>query len=103
MQNQTNTTNTQPTIRGIHTEAEAEALVRRVAEANPGAVRRDLDALLEVGEADYETALSGYLWDAVEDEVPEMDEDTLDLLADAVFAYYEEQMDAVDEYEACED
>ena len=87
---QTTNTNTK-----IHADADAMATIVRIAEANPKAVSKDIDALLEVGEVDSETIWNGYLWDAVEDEVLEMDEETQDLLLDAIVDFYCEQMDGM--------
>lgn len=81
----------------ICTEAEAEAIIVRIAEANPKAVSKDLDAILELGTVDSETVWGGYLWDAVEDEIQEMDEDTLDLLLGAIVDYYCDQVASFDE------
>lgn len=75
----------------------ADAVVLAVAEANPKAVRKDIDALLEVGEVDMETVLQGYLWDAVVAEVGDMDEDTEDAMVSAIVDYYCDQMADMDE------
>lgn len=77
----------------VYNEAEAMAIIRHIAEENPKYRDRDLDALWEVGEVDCETVFSGYLWQVVEAEVPEMDEDTNTLLADAIIDYFCDQMD----------
>ena len=77
----------------IGTEAEAMAIISKVAEDNPYAVRKDLDALIEVGEVDDETVFGGYLWEAVEGAVPEMDEGINTLLADAIIDYWCEQLE----------
>ena len=76
----------------VSTSTEAMDIVSRVAEENPKYVSKDLDALIEVGEVDMETIFNGYLWEAIEDEVPEMDEDTNTLLADATIDYFAEQL-----------
>lgn len=81
----------------ISTSAEAMGIISRVAEENPKYVSKDLDALIEVGEADMETIFGGYLWEVVEDEVPEMDEETNTLLADAIIDFYYEQLAEFDE------
>lgn len=77
----------------ISTSTEAMAIISKVAEENPYAVRKDLDALIEVGEVDDEIVFGGYLWEAVEDAVPEMDEETNDLLSDAIIDYWCEQLE----------
>ena len=88
----------------VNTSDEAMAIISRIAYENPRYVSKDLDALIEVGEADMETIFCGYLWDAVEDEVPEMDEDTNTLMSDAIIDFYCEQLaecfslDEEDEY-----
>ena len=79
----------------IRTSAEAMDIISKVAEENSYAVRKDLDALIEVGEVDNETVFGGYLWEAVEDAVPEMDEETNDLLSDAIIDYWFEQLEGI--------
>ena len=83
----------------IQTEEQAQALVAQIAEDNPYAVRKDIDALLEAGEVDMETIFGGYLWEAVEKAVPEMEEDENNLLADTIVEYWCEQMEGMYEEE----
>ena len=77
----------------ISTSTEAMSIVNKVAKENPGYVYRDLDALIEIGEVDMDTLFGGYLWEAIEDEVPEMDEETNTLLSDAAIDFYCEQLE----------
>ena len=77
----------------IQNEAQARAFVEQMAKIHEGAWSRDMDALWEIGEADCETIWCGYLWTEIESAVPEMDEDTNTLLADAIVDFYCDQMD----------
>lgn len=47
------------------TEMQAMENIRKLADENQLAVRKDIDALLECGEVDSETVWSGYLADLV--------------------------------------
>lgn len=79
----------------IRTEAEAEATIVRIAEENLYAVGKDIDAILETGEVLTETVLQGYLWDIVEAEVGEMDEETEELLCIAIVDYFCDQAEGL--------
>lgn len=78
-------------------KTKAEELVRKYAEENEWAVRKDVDALLECGEVDSETVWSGYLADAVlsNEEVAEIEEEVYTALVD----FYCDQMDGLYEEE----
>lgn len=76
-----------------YTDTEAQDTIRRIADENQYAVRKDIDALLEVGEVDFETVLCGYLWDAVVAEVGEMDEDTEEVFSSAIVDFFCEQVE----------
>lgn len=86
-------------ISGLQDWAEAEgwtaadAVVWAIAGSNGGMVQRDMQALDRLGEADMESILGGYLWQAICDELGDMDEDTEDALSDAIVAYYEDMLD----------
>ena len=69
----------------------AQDMVRKYADENQWAVRKDIDALMEYGEVDSETVWSGYLADAVftNEDVAEIEEEVYTALVD----FYCEQME----------
>ena len=69
----------------------AQDMVRKYADENQWAVRKDIDALIECGEVDSETVWSGYLADAVfsNEDVAEIEEEVCTALVD----FYCEQME----------
>ena len=69
----------------------AQDMVRKYADENQWAVRKDIDALMECGEVDSETVWSGYLADAVfsNEDVAEIEEEVYTALVD----FYCEQME----------
>ena len=69
----------------------AQDMVRKYADENQWAVRKDIDALIECGEVDSETVWSGYLADAVlaNEDVAEIEEEVYTALVD----FYCEQME----------
>lgn len=75
----------------------AQDMVRKYADENQWAVRKDIDALIECGEVDSETVWSGYLADAVfsNENVAEIEEEVYTALVD----FYCEQMEDVAEIE----
>ena len=75
----------------------AQDMVRKYADENQWAVRKDIDALMECGEVDSETVWSGYLADAVfaNEDVAEIEEEVYTALVD----FYCEQMEDVAEIE----
>ena len=76
------------------TEMQAMEYIRKLADENQDAVRKDIDALLEVGEVDSETVWCGYLADLVADLGYLYDENT-DLFDSAIVDFYCEQMDGL--------
>lgn len=83
-------------------EAEAEramALVVEIAEANPKAVSKDVDALLEIGEVDCEAVWAGYLADAIVAELGDTYTEHADLFDSAIVDFYCDQMASFDEEE----
>lgn len=89
------TTNTTTTNTKIHTDAEAMATIVRIAEANPKAVSKDIDALLEIGEVDCETIWTGYLADAIVEELGDAYEESADLLDSAIVDFFADQMEGM--------
>ena len=75
----------------------AQDMVRKYADENQWAVRKDIDALMECGEVDSEAVWSGYLTDAVlaNEDVAEIEEEVYTALVD----FYCEQMEDVAEIE----
>lgn len=75
----------------------AQDMVRKYADENQWAVRKDIDALMECGEVDSEAVWSGYLADAVfsNEDVAEIEEEVYTALVD----FYCEQMEDVAEIE----
>ena len=75
----------------------AQDMVRKYADENQWAVRKDIDALIECGEVDSETVWGGYLADAVfsNENVAEIEEEVYTALVD----FYCEQMKDVAEIE----
>lgn len=69
----------------------AQDMVRKYADENQWAVRKDIDALMECGGVDSETVWSGYLADAVfsNEDVAEIEEEVYTALVD----FYCEQME----------
>ena len=69
----------------------AQDMVRKYADENQWAVRKDIDALIECEEVDDETVLSGYLADAVfaNEDAAEIEEEVCTALVD----FYCEQME----------
>lgn len=75
----------------------AQDMVRKYADENQWAVRKDIDALMECGEVDSETVWSGYLADAVlaNEDAAEIEDEVYTALVD----FYCEQMEDVAEIE----
>lgn len=69
----------------------AQNMVRKYADENQWAVRKDIDALIECEDVDSETVWSGYLADAVlaNEDVAEIEEEVYTALVD----FYCEQME----------
>lgn len=74
--------------RQIYTEAQANEYIREMAHTHQAYYDRDMDALLEIGEADMDTILEGYLWNAICTDMGEMDEDTEEVLSCAIVDFY---------------
>ena len=75
-------------------EMQAMDYIRRLADENQGAVRKDIDALLEVGEVDSETVWCGYLADIVAD-LGDLYEENADAFDTAIVDFYCEQMEGM--------
>lgn len=75
----------------------AQDMIRKYADENQWAVRKDIDALMECGDVDSETVWSGYLADTVlaNEDVAEIEEEVYTALVD----FYCEQMEDVAEIE----
>lgn len=80
------------------TEMQAMEYIRKLADENQWAVRKDIDALLETGEVDSETVWSGYLADIVA-ELGDIYEENADLFDSAIVDFYCEQMEGMYEEE----
>ena len=76
------------------TEMQAMEHIRKLADENQWAVRKDIDALLEYGEVDSETVWSGYLADLVA-ELGDIYEENADLFDSAIVDFYCEQMEGM--------
>ena len=76
------------------TEMQAMEHISKLADENQWAVRKDIDALLEVGEVDSETVWGGYLADLVA-ELGDIYEENADLFDSAIVDFYCEQMEGM--------
>lgn len=79
-------------------EMQAMEYIRKLADENQWAVRKDIDALLETGEVDSETIWNGYLADIVA-ELGDIYDENADLFDSAIVDFYCEQMEGVYEEE----
>ena len=80
------------------TEMQAMEHIRKLADENQWAVRKDIDALLECGEVDSETIWNGYLADLVAG-LGDIYEENADLFDSAIVDFYCEQMEGMYEEE----
>ena len=72
----------------ISNDTQALEYIKGMANTHEGLYFRDLDALLELGEADMDTIFGGYLWAEIERDFGIMDEDTEELLVCAISDFY---------------
>ena len=79
-------------------EMQAMEHIRKLADENQWAVRKDIDALLETGEVDSETVWNGYLADIVTG-LGDIYEENADLFDSAIVDFYCEQMEGMYEEE----
>ena len=76
------------------TEMQAMENIRKLADENQWAVRKDIDALLECSEVDSETVWGGYLADLVA-ELGDIYDENVDLFDSAIVDFYCEQMEGM--------
>lgn len=72
----------------IVNEQVASRYVADFAGTHNGLYCRDMEALYSLGEADCETIFGGYLWEAMEEELGDMDEETEEMLSMAIINFY---------------